>query len=45
MRDIECGQRMGLKTVWVTREITTECQPNIIARNLLEAVGKILDKS
>jgi len=44
-RDIECGQRMGLKTVWVTREITTECQPNIIARNLLEAVEKILDKS
>ena len=41
-RDIECGHRMGLKTVWITQQVTDECRPTFISRNLLEAVKKII---
>jgi len=41
-RDIECGQKMGLKTVFVTEEATNECQPVFVVNSLLEAVEKIL---
>jgi len=41
-RDIECGHRMGLKTVWVTKEITKECQPNFVAMDLMQAVKRII---
>lgn len=42
--DIECGQKMGLRTVWVTKEVSDECKPDFVAGNLLEAVNRILSE-
>ena len=42
-RDIECGQRMGLKTVWVTEKATDECHPDFVAGSLIEAAGWIFN--
>ncbi len=41
-RDIECGQRMGLKTVLITEKQLDRCQPDLVAENLAEAVTKIV---
>jgi D-glycero-D-manno-heptose 1,7-bisphosphate phosphatase len=41
-RDIECGQRMGLKTVLITEKQLDRCQPDLVAENLAEAVTKII---
>lgn len=41
-RDIECGQRMGLKTVLITKKQLDRCQPDLVAENLAEAVTKIV---
>ena len=41
-RDIECGQTMGLNTVLIADEASDECTPNLVCRNLLEAMQKIL---
>ena len=41
-RDIECGQRMGLKTVLITENQLDRCQPDLVAENLMSAVIKIL---
>jgi D-glycero-D-manno-heptose 1,7-bisphosphate phosphatase len=42
-RDIECGQKMGLKTVWIAEEETEEMEPTFFAKNLLVAVEGILE--
>lgn len=41
-RDIECGQKMSLKTVLISDEKIYGCKPTFTAVNLLDAVGKIL---
>jgi D-glycero-D-manno-heptose 1,7-bisphosphate phosphatase len=41
-RDIECGQRMGLKTILITENQLDRCHPDFVAESLLEAVGRIL---
>ncbi len=40
--DIECGQKMGLKTVLISDDNTVECNPNFTAKNLLSAVEMII---
>jgi len=44
-RDIKCGQRMGLQTVWVSDGKSEGCQPTFIAGSLLKSVERILAKS
>ncbi|MCG8309555.1 MAG: HAD-IIIA family hydrolase [Cytophagales bacterium] len=39
-RDIECGQRMGLKTVLITENQLHRCNPDFVAENLIEAIDK-----
>jgi D-glycero-D-manno-heptose 1,7-bisphosphate phosphatase len=41
-RDVECGQKMGLKTVLITDQKFHECNPVFTARDLTEAVGRII---
>ena len=41
-RDIECGQRIGLKTVLITENQLDRCSPDLVAENLMSAVIKIL---
>jgi len=41
VRDIECGQRMRLKTILITDQKHHECEPIFTALNLLEAVNNI----
>ena len=41
-RDIECGQRMGLKTILITHNQLDRCQPEFVAEGLKEAVIRIL---
>ena len=41
-RDIECGQRMGLKTILITENQLHRCQPDFVAEDLREAVEIIL---
>lgn len=41
-RDIECGQRMGLKTILITESQLHRCQPDFVAEDLNEAVEIIL---
>jgi D-glycero-D-manno-heptose 1,7-bisphosphate phosphatase len=41
-RDIECGKKMGLKTAWVTDKPNEDCKPDLVVRNLTEAVSAIL---
>jgi D-glycero-D-manno-heptose 1,7-bisphosphate phosphatase len=43
-RDIECGQRMGMKTVLITNNQLDRCHPDFVAESLLEAVEKILNE-
>lgn len=40
--DIQCGQKMGLKTVLISDQIVPECTPTFFAGNLLEAIGRII---
>ena len=40
--DIVCGQKIGAKTVLIAEEKTTQCEPIFLAKNLLEAVDRIL---
>lgn len=42
-RDVECGQRMGMKTVLITDNQLDRCQPTFVAGGLLEAVKRILE--
>jgi D-glycero-D-manno-heptose 1,7-bisphosphate phosphatase len=44
-RDIECGQRMGLRTVLIENIEPCSSSPTFRADNLLDAVNKILDFS
>ena len=44
-RDIECGQRMGLKTVLITENQLDHCSPDFVSESLPEAVERILGKS
>jgi D-glycero-D-manno-heptose 1,7-bisphosphate phosphatase len=41
-RDIECGQRMGMKTILITNKQLDRCQPDFVAEDLADAVTKIL---
>ena len=41
-RDIECGKKMGLKTVLISDQKVHECTPDFIAKNLSEVIGRIL---
>ena len=41
-RDIECGQKMGLKTVLITDRQLDRCQPDYVAEDLKEAVNLII---
>ena len=41
-RDIECGQRMGLKTILITNNQLDQCQPDFVAEDLRGAVVRIL---
>lgn len=41
-RDIECGQRMGLKTILITENQLGRCQPDFVANNLSEAITHII---
>ena len=41
-RDIECGQRMGMKTILITNKQLDRCQPDFVADDLADAVSKIL---
>ena len=41
-RDIECGQKMGLETALISNQQDHECNPTFIARNLLEAISRII---
>lgn len=41
-RDIECGQKMGLKTILITNTTYNDCLPSYTASNLTEAVKRIL---
>ena len=43
-RDIECGQKMGLKTVHITSQDLNDCQPTFSATSLLNAIRQILKK-
>lgn len=40
-RDIECGQRMGLKTALITDNQLDRCNPDFVAESLFEAVERI----
>jgi D-glycero-D-manno-heptose 1,7-bisphosphate phosphatase len=42
-RDIDCGQRMGLKTALITENQLDRCHPDLVAHSLLEAVLRILE--
>lgn len=41
-RDIESGQRMGLKTILITDSQLDRCNPDFVANDLKNAVSKIL---
>lgn len=41
-RDIECGRKIGLKTILISKTLDNNCLPSFHARNLLEAVDGIL---
>ena len=41
-RDIECGQRMGLKTILITENQLDRCQPDFVAEDLFQAVKKYI---
>lgn len=43
-RDIECGQRMGLKTVLITSNQLDRCNPDFVADDLKDAVDKFILK-
>lgn len=43
-RDIECGQKMNLKTVLISEQNNYECTPTFIAKNLTEAVSGIIQR-
>ena len=40
--DILCGQKMGMETVFISGLNECECQPTFKAKNLLEAVNRII---
>jgi D-glycero-D-manno-heptose 1,7-bisphosphate phosphatase len=42
--DIECGRKMGLKTILISNSQNDDCLPSFTAVNLLEAVNGILTK-
>lgn len=41
-RDIECGQKLGMKTVLITNKQLDGCKPDLVANDLAEAIDKIL---
>jgi D-glycero-D-manno-heptose 1,7-bisphosphate phosphatase len=41
-RDIECGQRMGMKTILITDNQLDRCQPDFVVDDLADAITKIL---
>jgi len=41
-RDIECGQRMGMKTILISNKQLDRCKPDFVADDLRAAVTKIL---
>ncbi len=41
-RDIECGQKMGLKTIMIADKAQDGCMPDHYAANLLQAVEEII---
>ena len=41
-RDIVCAQKMGIKTILVSNQTPSECKPNLIAKDLFEAVNLII---
>jgi len=43
-RDIECGQKMGLKTILISDELPKDCKPDFSASNLLQAVDQFILK-
>ncbi len=42
--DMECGQKMGLKTILISDHISTACKPDFKALNLLQAVDQFILK-
>jgi len=40
-RDIECGQKLGMKTILITDNQLARCQPDFVADDLADAVSKI----
>jgi D-glycero-D-manno-heptose 1,7-bisphosphate phosphatase len=41
--DIQCGKKMGLKTVLISDQKVNECNPTFSARNLHESVERIIN--
>jgi len=41
-RDIACGQKLGMKTVLITNKQIDRCKPDLVAKDLAEAVDKII---
>jgi len=41
-RDIECGQRMGMKTILISDKQLDRCRPDFVADDLADAVSKII---
>ncbi len=41
-RDVDCGQKMGLKTILISDSTTHECNPDFVSENLLDAISKII---
>ena len=39
-RDIECGQRMGMRTILITENQLDRCNPDFVAEDLKEAVDR-----
>ncbi len=41
-RDMECGKKMGLKTILISNQKPKECKPDFTALNLLQAVNQFI---
>lgn len=41
-RDIDCGQRMGTKTILITENQLDRCQPDYVAEDLRQAISHIV---
>lgn len=42
--DMQCGQKMGLKTILISDQKSTTCKPDFTALNLLQAVDQFILK-